>query len=79
MKAINTIKRRLFASMTGANENEISLFDVKALYEAAYAEKFQAKASLRRFRSLLARAEKLDGAYRKQLAVGIQRLHGKAV
>lgn len=50
------------------NQSEVSLFDVKELYDAAYAEKAQARVSLKRFRALLCKAERLDAVYRAQLA-----------
>lgn len=49
------------------NQSEISLLDVKELYDAAYAEKANARVSLRHFRILLEKAQKLDAAYRAQL------------
>lgn len=81
MKTIDSMRRRLlaFASRRGANQNGISLFDVKALYDAAYDEKAKARACVRTFRSLLKRAEKLDAAYRAQIAAAQTRLYGKAV
>lgn len=56
--------------LAGNNDNgqEISLFDVKALYDAAYAEKAKARVNLRRFKVLLEAAEKMDVLYREQLS-----------
>ena len=70
MKNIKNIGGRVWAWMNKAeaNENEISFFDVKALYDAAYDEKAKARANIRRFRALLAQAEHLETAYRAQLA-----------
>jgi hypothetical protein len=48
--------------------DEISWLDVKELYDAAYAEKAEARGAIGRFRSLLAQAEGLDALYRSQLA-----------
>lgn len=53
---------------TARNDNAqatktISFFDVKELYDCAFAEKEKRKAAI-----LMARAEKLDAAYRAQLA-----------
>lgn len=52
------------------NDNlvEISLFDVKELYDAAYAEKAKARVNLKKFHKLMERATQLDLAYRAQLA-----------
>lgn len=52
---------------TQANQNEISFFDVKALYDAAYEEKAKARANIGRFRTLIGQAEWLEAAYRAQL------------
>jgi len=49
------------------NQAEISLFDVKELYDAAYAEKAKARVNLKKFRVLIEKAEKLDALYRTQL------------
>ena len=46
---------------------EISLFDVKELYDLAYMEKEKARVNLAKFRSLMAKAILLDKAYRNQL------------
>ncbi|MEC9245485.1 MAG: hypothetical protein VYB05_11990 [Pseudomonadota bacterium] len=79
MNNIKSVGMRLIALATGreANENGISLFDVKALYDAAYEEKAKARACLSTFRCLLAQAEKLDAAYRAQLAALNARPYGK--
>lgn len=50
------------------NNGEISLFDVKELYDAAYAEKEKARVNLKRFKQLMAKATLLDMAYRAQLS-----------
>ena len=50
------------------NQAEISLFDVKELYDAAYAEKAKARVNLKKFRRLMEKATQLDLAYRAQLA-----------
>ena len=49
------------------NRAEISLFDVKELYDAAYAEKAQARVNLKKFRKLMEKATQMDLAYRAQL------------
>lgn len=74
------IRQRLAAWLAGpgANQNRISLFEVKALYDAAYEEKARARACLKTFRSLLDKAEALDSAYRAQIAADQIRLYGKA-
>ena len=51
------------------NQGEISLFDVKELYDAAFAEKAKARVSLKRFKALMAKAEQMDVAYRTQLGL----------
>ena len=51
------------------NGQEINLFDVKELYDAAYAEKAKERVDLRVFQKLLDQAERLDRAYRQQLAL----------
>lgn len=60
------------------NNAEISFFDVKELYEAAYAEKAQARVSLKRFKALLSKAEQLDEAYRAQLGLAQATRYGRA-
>ena len=49
------------------NRGEITFFDVKALYDAAYAEKAQGRANVKRFKKLMAKATLMDIAYRAQL------------
>ncbi len=51
------------------NQDEISFVDVKELYDAAYVEKAKAKVNLKRFKSLMAKAEQMDAAYRTQLGL----------
>lgn len=70
MKSIKNLSGLVMAMLTPgqANQNEISFFDVKALYDAAYEEKGKARANIRTFRALMAQAEALDAAYRAQLA-----------
>lgn len=81
MDTVKGIRRRFAAWIAGrgANENDISVLEVKALYDAAYAERERAQGSMRRYRGLLARAQALDSAYRAQLAAHQARLLGKAV
>lgn len=80
MKALKCVGLRFMALISGdeANQNRISLFDVKALYDAAYEEKARARACLRTFRSLLEKAEALDTAYRAQLQADHLTKYGKA-
>ncbi len=80
MNSIKCVGQRFVAWFAGAqaNQNEISLFDVKALYDAAYDEKAKARACLKTFKALLEQAEALDLAYRAQLAADNARLYGKA-
>jgi hypothetical protein len=80
MKAIKSVGQR-FAGWLGlaeANQNVISLFDVKELYDAAYAEKARARVNVRTFRVLLEKAERLDAAYRVQMAAEQAVRFGKA-
>lgn len=71
MKKVKNIKNKLWAVLSPAevNQNEISFFDVKELYDAAYAEKDAPNGNRKRFSALLAQAETLDAAYRLQLAM----------
>lgn len=80
MNTYKTIRQRVAAWLAGpeANENRISLMEVKALYDAAFEEKAHARACLKTFRSLLEKAETLDAAYRAQLSADHVRLYGKA-
>lgn len=80
MRNTKTIRERLVAFACGqANQNGISLLDVKSLYDDAFAEKAKARDCLRSFRAQLARAERLDAAYRSQLIKGRQYLYERAV
>lgn len=80
MTNIRKMRERLVALACGqANQNGISLFDVKSLYDDAFAEKAKARACLRSFKAQLARAERLDTAYRNQLAGQQLYRYGKAV
>lgn len=80
MNTIKTIRSRFAAWLAGpeANQNRISMFEVKALYDAAYEEKTRARTCLKTFRALLKKAEMLDAAYRDQIAADQLRLYGKA-
>ena len=53
---------------TQEQEIAVSLFDVKELYDLAYAEKAKGKEGADSFNKILAEAVKLDLAYRRQLA-----------
>ncbi len=46
----------------------VSLFDVKELYDLAYAEKAKGTEGVNAFKKILAEAVKLDLAYRRQLS-----------
>ncbi len=80
MNSIKCVGQRFIALFKGheANQNVISLFDVKELYDAAYDEKAKARACLKTFKELLEKAEMLDAAYRAQLQAEQVRLYGKA-
>lgn len=62
-----------------SNQNRINLLDVKALYDAAYAEKDNARAALKKFQNRLAQAQTLDALYRSQLETDLAGLYRKAV
>ena len=51
-----------------SNNNQISIFDVKELYDAAYEEQHRLICNFERFTTLMAKALKLDEQYRAQLA-----------
>ena len=53
---------------TELNNVPLSLFDVKELYDQAYAEKAKGTNGEEAFKELLAEAVKMDMAYRRQLA-----------
>ncbi len=55
--------------ITAKNDNldEISFVDVKELYDAAFAEKAKARVNLKKFKTLMEKAETLDVLYREQL------------
>ena len=80
MNSIKCVGQRFIALFAGheANQNEISIFDVKALYDAAYEAKDKARANLKEFKTVLEQAEALDLAYRAQLQAEQVRLYGKA-
>lgn len=81
MKTIKNLKKRMWALVTPAqaNENEISFFDVKELYDAAFAEKDKEGANAQRVAAMMTQAETLDAAYRAQLAAARpQQVYGKA-
>ena len=71
-KAIKVLKPK------NDNNDEISLFDVKELYDAAYAEKEKARVNLKKFTALLNKAEKLDAIYRSQLLTAKPFQYGRA-
>ena len=49
------------------NKQKISFFDVKELYDAAFAEKAKSPINLKKFSTLLAQAEQMQNAYIAQL------------
>lgn len=59
------------------NSGEISLFDVKELYDAAYEEKAKARVNLKRFKGLMNKAMKLDETYRAQLGLAQTTKYGR--
>ncbi|HPF79028.1 MAG TPA: hypothetical protein PLF01_07010 [Alphaproteobacteria bacterium] len=71
MIAIKRFDSQTTETIIAHNDNmaEISFFDVKELYEIAYAEKSADGTPSPRFNLLLKRAEKMDTAYRAQLAL----------
>ena len=66
---------RLIQKLAG-NDNaaDISFMDVKALYDAAYAENVNSK----KFNSLMAKAAQLDELYRAQLVASQAFKYGRA-
>ena len=60
------------------NLSEISFFDVKELYDAAFAEKAKARVNLKKYASLMVKAEKMDLAYRAQLGLAKAQKFGRA-
>lgn len=61
------MKREFMAQQTKTQQAEISVFDVKELYDLAYDQKANG-ASAEKFQALMADALQLDMAYRRQLA-----------
>ena len=80
MWGLKKIGQRAIKVLAPKNDNmqEISLFDVKELYDAAYEEKTKARVSLKRFKALMAKATKLDAAYRAQLTANQAIKYGRA-
>lgn len=62
-----------------SNENRINIFDVKALYDAAYEEKAQIRASIQKFNDILQQAQRLDTLYRAQIEADMASMYRKAV
>lgn len=62
-----------------SNQNRINLLDVKALYDAAYAEKDKARTSIKKFNARLQQAQTLDTLYRAQIESDLAGLYRKAV
>lgn len=61
------------------NQAEINLLDVKELYDAAFAEKEKARVNLKKYRTFLEKAEKLDALYRAQLSRANNIRYGEAI
>lgn len=80
MNALKQVGLRFadWLSWSQANQNAISIFDVKELYDAAYAEKAKARICLKTFRTLLEKAERLDAIYRAQMQAEQAARFGKA-
>ncbi|SMH30166.1 hypothetical protein [Mesorhizobium australicum] len=80
MNALKQVGLRFadWLSWSQANQNAISIFDVKELYDAAYAEKAKARICLKTFKALLEKAEKLDAIYRAQMQADQVARFGKA-
>jgi len=65
----STMDKKMIDQLSKEAAEEISLFDVKELYDAAYELKDKANEnSAHQFKEALANAVKLDMAYRRQLA-----------
>lgn len=60
------------------NQAEISIFDVKELYDAAFAEKAKVRVNLKKYRALIQKAEKMDVLYRNQLIAAQSIRYGEA-
>ncbi|NCO04433.1 MAG: hypothetical protein GW903_09605 [Alphaproteobacteria bacterium] len=61
------MKREFMAQQPKTQTQELSIFDVKELYDLAYDQKAKG-ASAEKFQALMADALQLDMAYRRQLA-----------
>jgi len=60
-------KLRQWRGFLHRNDNAISFFDVKALYDLAYEEKAKGRVHLKKFNALLKQAAKLEAIYRYQI------------
>lgn len=80
MYKLRKLGARAVQAVVARNDNgqNISLFDVKELYDAAYAEKAKARVSLKRFKTLIQKAEQLDALYRTQLMARQSLSYGRA-
>ncbi|NQZ14680.1 MAG: hypothetical protein HRT94_07650 [Alphaproteobacteria bacterium] len=69
MFGLKRLGKKTIKVLRAKNDNhaEISFFDVKEVYEAAYAEKEKARVNIKRFKQLMAKATLMDMAYRAQL------------
>ncbi len=78
MKILRRIGQGAFKVLRPKNDNqsEISLLDIKELYDRAYGEKAKAKRLIKTYKSLLGQAEKLDKAYRVQIKQGNPKKYG---
>lgn len=70
MWGIQRIRSKAVKALNAKNDNfkEVTFFDVKELYDAAYAEKAKGRVSIKRFKKLMAKATLMDMAYRAQLS-----------
>jgi hypothetical protein len=69
MWAVERVEDNTVKPLKAKNDNmsEISFFDVKELYDAAYAEKAKARVHLHKFNVLMAQAVAMEAAYLEQL------------
>lgn len=80
MFGLKRLGKKTIKVLRAKNDNnaEISFFDVKEMYEAAYAEKKKARVNIKRFKKLMAKATLMDMAYRSQLTKAQPFQYGRA-
>jgi len=80
MLNLKKIGWRAFLALKARNDNnnEISFFDVKSLYDTAYAEKAKGRAHFKKYNAVLKKAVKLDALYRQQLENAQKTPYGRA-